>query len=213
MNQLDTGLKQLAIEAQRHPAKSQQRQLVLAKLLTEILHSGKLCYPYPGQFRGFYEEIYAEAKQQLFEYVCERIEMYNPESQVLAWVNFLLKKRFFSEASRDILPIKGLNGKTLPWMTIDELEKCSFMESNPQLNPSLSQQVIQILQEDPEGIFQGTYTSNNPAANFQYLAIKLVSGYSWNEISQELGIKISTLSSFYQRCLVKFSPKIKDYLS
>jgi DNA-directed RNA polymerase specialized sigma24 family protein len=119
------------------------------------------------------------------------------------------------EASRSMMPTlhKGVDAKRVKRLTLDDLEKNNPAEVNPQLTPSLSQEIIHYLETDPEGLFNQTYTSNQPAANFQFLALKLLSGYSWKEISEELGIKISTLSSFYQRCLTKFSPKLREYLS
>ncbi|HBB36238.1 MAG TPA: hypothetical protein DDZ80_05700 [Cyanobacteria bacterium UBA8803] len=215
MNQVDERLKQLAREAQRHPPKTKQRQQALAKLLSAIQQSGKLTRPYPGQFQGFYEDIYDEAQQRLFCHICERIDEYDPNREVLQWVNFLLKNRFFIEASRAIMPTvhQGIDPRGIIRLAIDDLDRNSSTELNSQLIPSLSQEVMQCLQADPEGLFKGTYTSDKPAANFQFLAIKLLSGYSWKEISAELDIKISTLSSFYQRCLAKFGHKFREYLS
>ncbi|HBL09836.1 MAG TPA: hypothetical protein DD379_00010 [Cyanobacteria bacterium UBA11162] len=215
MNQLNTRLKQLAIEAQQYPLKSKQRQLALANLLSIMEQSGKLIYPYRGQFQGLYQEIYAEAKQRLFCYICYQIDRYNPQSEVLQWANFMLKHRFFIEAIRDSMPIanQGLKHRRLAKFTIEALYHQNYIELNCQSSPSLLQEVMQSLEEDPEGIFKGTYIGNHPDANFQFLAIKIISGYSWKEISSELGIKISTLNSFYHRCLVKFSPKFKEYLS
>jgi hypothetical protein len=215
MNEIDKRLKQLAIEAQRHPPKSKQRQRVLAKLVSAIQQSGKLARPYKGCFRGFYEEIYAEAQQRLFCHICDRLDDYDSQREVLQWANFLLTKRFFIEASRTFMPTvpKGVDQKQIKKFTIDDLDRNNPIEVNPQLIPSLSEEVIQCLNDDPEGIFQTTYVASNPAANFQFIAIKILSGYAWKEISDELGIKVPTLSSFYQRCLTKFAPKFKEYLS
>ncbi|HEY9631773.1 MAG TPA: sigma-70 family RNA polymerase sigma factor [Coleofasciculaceae cyanobacterium] len=215
MNEVDQRLKQLAIEAQRHPPKSKQRQQALAKLVSAIQQSGKLTRPYKGYFRGFYEEIYAEAQQKLFCHICERLDDYDPQKEVLQWANFLLKRRFFIEASRSVMPTvyEGVNQKQIRKFSIDDLDRNNPAEVNPQLTPSLSQEVIQCLEDDPEDIFKTAYVANNPAANFQFISIKIVSGYAWKEISAELGIKVPTLSSFYQRCLTKFAPKFKEYMS
>lgn len=82
MKELDKQLKLLALEAQRHPRKSPQRQRALARLLSAINQSGKLTRPYRGQFQGFYQDIYAEAQQRLFFYICERIDDYDPQREV-----------------------------------------------------------------------------------------------------------------------------------
>jgi len=211
MHEVDAHLKQLAVEAQHHPPKSLKRQRALARLVSAIQQSGKLYVPPPGQFTGFCADIYAEAKQRLFCHICEKIDTYDPSREVLQWVNFLLRRRFFIEASRDIMPTipKGVQHKAIKRLTIDDLERNSPSE----VTPSLSQQVIECIEADTEGIFKGTYTCKNPAANFQFLALRILSGYSWKEISSELGIKIPTLSSFYQRCLTRFAPNLREYLS
>lgn len=215
MNDVDSHLKQLALEAQRHPPKTKRRQRALAKLLSAIQRSGKLTRPYRGQFYGFYEDIYAEAQQRLFCHICERIDEYDSQREVLQWANFLLQKRFFINASRDVMPTlpKGIDRKQITRLTIDDLDRNSPRELNAKNSPSLSQEVRQFIEEDPEGIFQKTHISDRPVANFQAIALKILSGYSWKEISAELNVKISTLSSFYQRCLTKFAPKFKEYLS
>ena len=215
MNEIDQHLKQLAVEAQRHPPKTKQRQQALTKLVRAIQQSGMLIRPRRGAFQGFYGEIYAEALQRLFFHICERIDDYDPQREVLQWANFLLDKRFFVEASRTFMPTlpKGVHPKEITRLTIDDLDRNNPIEvKNPETH-SLFQEVFQYLESDPEGIFKSTHISKNPAANFQFLAIKILSGYSWKEISDELGIKIPTLSSFYQRCLTKFIPNFKEYLS
>jgi len=214
-DEVDKQLKQLAIEAQQHPPKSELRQQALAKLLSAIQQSGKLVHPRQGQFQGFYEEIYAEALQRLFYFMCEQIDRYNPEKEVLQWVNFLLKQRFFIEASREVLPLlpNGIRNGHFTRLTIEDLDRNHLNEANPQLTPLLSEEVIQCLEEDPEGIFQAACVADNAAANFQYLAMSRAAGYTWKEISAELGMTISTLSSFYKRSLTKFAPRIREYLS
>jgi hypothetical protein len=108
---------------------------------------------------------------------------------------------------------KGVNPKEIIRLTLDDLDINNPIEVKTQENPSLLQEVFHYLESDPEGIFKSTHISKNPTVNFQLLAIKILSGYSWKEISAELGVKIPTLSSFYQRCLTKFAPKFKEYLS
>lgn len=215
MNDIDQQLKQLAIEAQLHPPKTKQRQQALSKLLRAIQQSGRLMRPRRGDFQGFYEEIYAEALQRLFFHICERIDDYDPQREVLQWANFLLNRRFFIEASRNFMPTvpKGVNPKEIIRLTIDDLDRNNPIEVKTQENPSLLQEVFHYLESDPEGTFKSTHISKNQTANFQFLAIKILSGYSWKEISAELEVKIPTLSSFYQRCLTKFAPKFKEYLS
>lgn len=213
---LDQHLKQLAIAAQQQSPKSRERQRALARLINAIQRSKKLVRPRRDQFQGFYEEIYAEALQRLFSHICNKIDGYNSDrGEVLQWANFLLNRQFFIEASRELLPTvyKGLDPRSIQRMTLEDLDRNNPAEVNPQLVPLPSQQVRECLEEDPECLFQQTYIDRHPAANFQFLAIRRLDGYSWEDLAIELGIRIPTLSSFYQRCLTKFAPKFRTYLS
>jgi DNA-directed RNA polymerase specialized sigma24 family protein len=187
----------------------------LAQLVDLICRSRQLVRPYQGRFHGFYEDIYAEAQQRLFLYLCEDIDRYNPEREVLQWANFLMKKRFFVEASRDIMPTapKGMDRSQVRWTTLDVLDKQEPPEVRSRSTVSLSESIIQCIQDDPNGIFREAHISENPDANFQYIALRFLGGYSWKEISAELDVKVVTLSSFYQRCLIKFAPVLKAYVS
>lgn len=163
-----------------------------------------------------YEEIYAEALQHLFSFICERIDYYNPQKgEVLQWVNFLLNQRFFIIASREFLPTvyEGMDARTVKRLTLESLDESNPYELNPQLIPHLSQEVKECLEEDPEGLFEQACVANHPTASFRYLALRRLEGYSWQDLSAELNIAIPTLSSFYQRCLTRFAPKLKTYLS
>ena len=212
---LDEQLKQLAVEAQQHPPKTPKRQQALARLVSAIGRSRKLVRPFSGQFPGTYEEIYAEAQQRLFLYLCENIDRYNPELAVLQWANFLMKKRFFIEASRDLMPTfpKGADRSQLRRTTLDVLDKQTPADIRSRSNPSLSEAVIQCIRDDRHGVFQTTHIVKKPAANFQYIALQFLGGYSWKEISAELDVKVVTLSSFYLRCLTKFAPQFQADLS
>lgn len=212
---LDEQLKQLAVEAQQHPPKTPERQRSLSRLMSAIYQSKKLVRPYQSQYHSVYEEIYAEAQQQLFLYICKEIDQYNPDFEVMQWANFLIKQRFFIEASRDLLPTapRGVNRSQMKRTPLEVLEKQNPVELRSQINASLSEEVIQCIQEDHDQLFQRTHIEQKPAANFQYIALRFLAGYSWKEISEELDVKVVTLSSFYCRCLAKFASKFKEYLS
>lgn len=214
--QLDNHLRQLAIAAQNKPKGSVARRQALTALISTLLNSRKLSRPRRNQFRGLYEDIYAEALQRLFSFVCDRIDDYSPQKgEVLQWVNFLLSRRFFIEASRDYMPVvyKGMDARSVKRLTLEHLDQSNPSELNPQMIPSLSQEVKACLEEDPECLFKRASIANHPAANFQYIAVKRLEGYSWYDLSTQFDIPVPTLSSFYRRCLVRFAPKLKAYLS
>lgn len=202
-NELDERLKQLAIKAQKCSPTTTERQQALMQLVQAILQSGRLCRPYRGQFEGNYEDIYAEAKQELLLYICQKIETYNPEkSPVMRWVNFLLEKRFFPEAIPKIMDDKNIK------RTLEELENLVDYEER---SSSLSELIKECLETDPENLFKNEHIENQPQANFQAIALRLLAGKSWKEISHEFGVKVPTLSSFYRRSLQKFKLKLQEY--
>ena len=201
LDELNERLKQLAIVAQKYPPLAVERQLALAKLVEGILHSGKLWYPYKGQCS---EDIYDEAQQNLLLYICEEIEKYNPErGSVMAWVNMLFSKRFVKEAVA-----KTRKQHVLQFPIVFDLDNLLLSEQKT----LLSEKIREIIEEDPEGLFRSEHIENNIEANFQALVRQRFSGRSWKEISSKLGIKVPTLSCFYQRCLKKFKLNIKEYL-
>jgi len=213
MEEFSKTLKQLAVKAQQYPAKSLERQQALAALLAAM--QGKLYRPRQGQFPGFYEEIYAEAEHRLFSFLCERIDTYDPEQDFLAWANFLLSRRFFNEVAREVRPPHRdpVASASPAAFTEDDLSGADLEAVSLQAAPSLVQEIKQCLEDDPDGIFQAAFVMDNPAANFQFLALQRLSGCSWKEISAELGITISTLSSFYERSLARFAVRIREYVS
>ncbi len=212
MNEWDRKLTRLAIDAQQHPQGSYERQRALTMLWNQLLKSGMLCRPYLGQFPGFYEDIEVDARQRLCLFICRNIDQYDPKKgQFLQWSNNFPRIRgFYIEAIREVLPPDSQTQNKIR-ITIADLENFNF--HNDELNPSLSEELWQVLTEDPEGVFRNKFTNNNPAANFQFLAIQRLSGCSWREISEQLGMNLTTLSSFYDRCLVKFTPILKAYLA
>ena len=216
MTDYDYQLQQLVLQAQQYPSRSAQQQLALTKLIQMLKQSGQLTRPRAGSFPGMYEAIYEEALQRLFVYICSRIETYDPtRGKVLQWVNFLLSRRFFIEASRDVLPTlpKGINAKEITRLSLDELDRHNPSDLNPCLIPSAGEELRHYIEEDPDGVLQSVHVENQPQVTFQWLALKRLDGFSWKELSIELDIRIPTLSSFYQRTLKKFSSNFRDYLS
>ncbi|WP_236145153.1 hypothetical protein [Nostoc sp. CMAA1605] len=91
-------LQQLVNEAKRYPADSQnptdraKRRIALNKLLNAIRGSGKLSKQAQWIESPNYEDYYHEALQITFVEVCQKIEQYNPEYPVMAWVNIIFSR-------------------------------------------------------------------------------------------------------------------------
>ena len=202
--QLDEQLQQLAVEAQQQPFCTKERQQALTKLFDVVLRSRCLCQPQRGYFPAeVYRDIYNEALQKLLLYACQNIDRYDPQrGAFLKWLNFLLDKRFI-----DVINERQ-NRRTTYIPDITALDHLRGVETAS----STAQAVRQCIEEDPENLFKQIHIQNHPAATFQALAICYMDGRTWQEISAEFSVKIPTLSSFYQRCLERFTPKLKEYL-
>ncbi|MDY6936087.1 MAG: sigma-70 family RNA polymerase sigma factor [Cyanobacteriota bacterium] len=212
---LDAELKKIALEAQRHPAKSLQRRQLLNLLIHKIQKSGKLCRPHQGHFVHFYPEIYTEACHRLCIYIGQKIDTFKADGEVLKWANFLLKKRFFWEASKEITSYYDIPGTDSPVSRLSteelDIEFDRQMQNCDRLLPS--QELVQFIQEDPDGKFSSAHIKHCPEANFQSIYIQRSEGYTWQDISQNLEIPHSTLSSFFQKCIKKFQPDFQQYFA
>lgn len=203
-DQTNVLLQELADSAQQYPHLSQQRQVALTKLVRTLMQSGRLCYPQRRQYSAdVYEEIYNEALQELFLYICQNIDKYDSErSSVITWVNYLLKQRFFFEATRKFF---GKQKET----NIADIDMDNYGEAEePQDTTTI---LLEYINLDPENLLKNEHIRDHPQANFQALAQQRISGKSWQEIAAEYNLQISTLNSFYCRCLNRYADRIKSY--
>lgn len=201
--ELDEHLRQLALLAQQHPPQTQERQSALRQLVNDIVRSQRLCYPQRGQFVGLYADIYSEAVQELMLYICQNIHKYDPNrGTVMAWVNMLLERRFFREA----IP-KFLGQPSVQKMSLADLDNLAL----PHPPHTLMDAVKECIETDPGGLFQKEHIENRPTANFRAIALRRLDGESWQSISDDLQTNIKTVSSFYYRCVTKFSGQLKAY--
>lgn len=203
--QLNERLKELVLQVKQYPQNSIKRRFALTQLINAIWDSGKLAYPAYEKYKSNCQDIYDEAIQDLFFYICkdDNIDKYNPErSEVLTWINMLLTKRFFSEAAPKIM------GSELE-VSLDksDIENIALPETE-----SLPEQVMQFIENDPESLFVKEFIRGHPEANFKEIARKRYSGMSWKDISAEWGIGISSLHLFFQRGVKKFTPILRDNL-
>ncbi|WP_298914498.1 sigma-70 family RNA polymerase sigma factor [uncultured Nostoc sp.] len=209
MVQFDEQLRCLVSEACGHPPGSPQRQ----KLLTQIIRltASRLwreSTPY-----------YQDALQQTWLYFCRNVcegltgQIYDSTyGSVITWLNAYLKRRlqdFYTNQNRE-------QATTVPlWVrqstsggigeTIDPVDN---LPATPQPPPILEDLEIWA-KTDSEGELRRTYIKGRPDVNCQVLILKrLPPEVSWRELSEEFGLSIPTLSSFYQRqCL----PRLRKF--
>ncbi|MBE9042301.1 hypothetical protein IQ235_16100 [Oscillatoriales cyanobacterium LEGE 11467] len=213
---IDEQLNQLAREAGGHPPRSYERRKALNRLVEKILASGRLGHPQRSSFplpSAIYEDLYDEALSATLMEMCQKIEQYDRTKDVMAWCNFLLTKRFIDAWTKYQ---RGGVG-SVPQEKASLFIRPSFEDLDgwqpPQKNISQSEQLKQLIEENPDNMFGKEYVRGQPQATFQFLAMaKIWQDRKWKEISSELNVPSSSLCEFYKKQLHKFKPFFKEYL-
>jgi DNA-directed RNA polymerase specialized sigma24 family protein len=212
-NNIDRKLNQLAREAKQHPPRSYERRVALNKLVEGILLSGKLSHacqhrcPYPPDIRN---DLYDEALNQTFLEICQKIENYDPDRDVMAWCNYILKQRFLDAVER--YKRRGMTylprTEQISWDCIEN--RLDFIKEEA---VSEAQEIIAVIRENPNGMFTEHCLQGNPKAHFQFLALaRIWADRKLQDISVELNIPQSSLCEFYKKKLKEFTPFFIDYL-
>lgn len=209
MNELEAHLRSLVTEACEHPPGSLVRQ----KKLTQIIRltSGKLWkenVPY-----------YQDALQQTWVFFCQNIcesktgDRYNPDrGSVATWLNAYLKRRlqdFYintqKQRAREASESVRLSRSGAPEEAIPMIDT---LPAPPDVPPILNA-VRTWVETDAAGELRRIHIEGYPEVNCQMLILRrLPPETGWKELSEDLGLSISTLSSFYQRqCL----PRLRKF--
>ncbi|NJK67668.1 MAG: sigma-70 family RNA polymerase sigma factor [Microcoleus sp. CSU_2_2] len=196
-DEIDLRLKRLAVEAQQQPAGSHQRKTALTKLMDEIYRSGTLGHPQRGQYpAGVYEDLYSEALLKTFEYIRPNIDTYDSERPLMGWVNWILNLRF-SDATR-----KYMN-QTRRELSIDDLDKIEQESQSDEMNTW----VRELIEEDPDGLFRSVSFRERPDITWQDIALAKLNGETFENISERIGLPLTTINSSFNRNLRDF----RDY--
>lgn len=198
MDPLEEQLKQLVKEACEYPPESPDRQKLLTKIIRLIIKSGKLW----KENTPYYEDAW----QQTWVYFCLNIceaktstEKYNPNrSNVTTWLNIYLKRRLQdyrleTQERKNIL----VSDTTLP-----NDENLDFLDNfiAPQDVPPMLNTIKQWAKTDPTGELSKIHIRGRQDITCQLLILRrLPPETSWQELSREFGLNISTLSTFYER--------------
>ena len=198
MDELDKKLEELAKKAQNSPVKSLERQIALTRLIQAIQQSGKLyCRRY-----NYSDDIYNEALQETWLYISRKIDNYKPEvGKVLAWVNFILDKRYKDAIRRHAKN----NCKSLDEPICMEDSGTTYLSVLDTIGQKIELDDLEtlkdILEEDAQGLFAQEHIKHHPEANFREILLRRLDKQPWKDMSAEWGIGIPTLSSFYRRCI------------
>ncbi|WP_155834670.1 hypothetical protein [Leptolyngbya sp. PCC 6406] len=223
----------LAIQGYSPETARLQRRKALRQLL-QLLHQHRRLYQpsksrLPVSLHHAYEEICDEAHTLLMALIYEEIDRYDPSrGPVLNWLRFHINRRCLSQAMKTIEDpifsrhIRGSDKTQKHYLYKREFFlRDGIQEDGREListsdiseeNPLPSEQVRTVLETDPQGEFRATCVRGNPRANFQVIALWRFENSKWDALATQLDEKVPTLSSFYQRSLKRFSPKIREYI-
>ncbi len=216
-NALNQRLQQLILEARQYsatdtsPTVRAKRRIALNKLISAIRSSERLSHQTQWMSLPDYQDYYNDALQQTLIEVCNKIEQYNPQYPVMAWVNKIFQCRFYDVVNKDkkkgitMFPKAESFSKVL---SLDEIKQ----EMSSGLLASDDEQIKEIIEADTDNYLRNEYIQGTVLINLQVLLLMRLEGKKWIEISQETGILIPTLSSFYGRRLHNVIAYIKKYI-
>lgn len=214
MNDFYESLYQMVVDTCRHPPKSRERREGLTRIIRFITQSGKLWQENTPE--------YEDALQQTWLYFCRNLCEANTTkhpydsnlSSVVTWLDKYLKRRLQDfrlekqqEIKRMVQPQPGVQpiNDTLAKLPAPVTPSVDILEETREW-----------VKTDPDGELAQIHIQGHPEVNCQVLIWRrLPPRNSWQKLSEEFGIPISTLNNFYRRqCfprLRKFG-EIRGYL-
>lgn len=218
-DEIDLQLRELALEAQQHPAQSRQRNRALTKLIEAIGRCHRLVRPYRESWPPLiYEDLYNEAYGKTLEYICQNIDNYYPEKPVMAWVNQILKFRFsdvvdrhMNEKKRRELPsLDDLEDNLEKWLS-EKFQQSEEARTVRELHKEW-RELRELIEEDPDHLFRSVSLRGRPDLTWQVIALAKLEGETLDSISQRFGVPISSINSFFNRNLRRFRDYFRNRL-
>lgn len=190
-------LRQLVIATCSQPRGSLERQRRLNQLIWHIQRSGKL-------LRGSGVPNYEDALQQTWLYFCRNLceavtaDPYDStKASVITWINAYLKRRL----QDNYQAVAEQQAKTLSWQPSDlddSADPIAQLPARPDVPPILDE--IQAWLERDGKQLRRIHVRDRPEINCLVLIQRrLPPETSWEQLAQEFGVAIATLSNFYQR--------------
>jgi DNA-directed RNA polymerase specialized sigma24 family protein len=211
-------LRQLVSAAQSHPVggadrndnRSARKRIALNKLVVEIYRSPSLKKPVNKFNIPNYQDIYDEALNTTCTEICQKINTYDPEYPVMAWVNKIFNYRIQDVATKH--QKRGVTNvprdRRPTWWEIDRpiashQSESSSRDRQTELPNSLNVDEDKIslktfIEADPEGRFSERHIQNLPNATFKNICLLQLDGRTWSEIAEYFGTSIPTISGFYR---------------
>lgn len=199
---LDEQLRQLVIEARQYPSGHLKRKQCLTQIVRLIEQSRKLWHEHTP--------YYEDALQQTWVYFCQNIceagtgEQYDPDrSSVVTWLNRYLKWRLQDFRINKQKHLARYTSKAPS--AINKNQDVTDNLAAPPDTPPILETTRHWVETDPSGELRSVHIQNRPDVTCQVLLLRrLPPEQGWEKVSEEFGLPISTLSSFYQRqCITR----------
>ena len=199
---LEILLQELIEEVKQHSEQSKKR-IALTKFLRAIYkHKHFLVISNYTTELPDYEEIHQQALQDTILTISQKIDSYESGRPILPWIRGILNYKFIDSLKRN-------RSNTVTILSLDNLNYDPPSESNDMAKNNLQNFIIQ----DPENILESTTLRGYSHVTFQRLLLfKLIEDKTWETIATELGVKVSTISNFYQRNIQKHKAYFEKYL-
>lgn len=197
-----TDLRALVQETCQHPAGSPLRQKGMTQLIRlmtpKLWHSSADYYP--------------DALQQTWVYFCRNLceattgRAYDPEvANPVTWLNAYLKRRIQDfQIAENQQRATTVSPTSLRGETGELIDPIDRLPAQPDVPPMI-EQVRAWARSDVDGSLRETHVAKHPEITAQKLILRrLPPETPWKDLSEEYGLSIGTLSSFYQRqCLTR----------
>ncbi|WP_341731603.1 hypothetical protein [Microcoleus sp. EPA2] len=239
--ELNNHLNDLALEAQRHPLESRDRQLALTRLVSQLRKPSRLSLPKHSpslsltENHQVSEDIKQETDLALFEFI-QKGKFDPKKGNVLNYARFTQSKKQIDfiashqgihqrtekgkkvtdivlSADRQISNAQSADGDESQTTYLDQ-----FTSDIPE--PSFLEKMRETALENPENIFSKPMRIH-PDIALQEIFLLWLDGYTWQEISDKLSakigldVKIGSISSFFNRAIKdeKLIAVVKLYLA
>ncbi|MEM7553922.1 MAG: hypothetical protein AAF378_07445 [Cyanobacteria bacterium P01_A01_bin.84] len=215
-------IDRLAVNAKKItnvPICDRNKQRALTQLFNAMLLCDRLKRPQREKVDSqTYEDILSESMGDLWRFLCQKIDSFDENridsnletSNFLVWINasmkFILKRSYFKNIDNHSQKIS----QQYQIINIDSTENQDIPAAIKEV--PFSEEIRELIVEDPDKVFQATCIREKPQANFKSIALLSLEGRSMKAISEQLDVPQQSLYTFYNRCIQKFIPTFHKHL-
>ena len=202
----ETNIEQLLqnlVKDIQNNSESSKRPIALTKFLQQI-YKLKNYFVMSSYIRlPDYEEIHQQAFQDTILVISQKIDSYELGRPILPWIRGIFRNKFFDS-------LKKNQSNKVRILSLDNLNYNLPDRSNDSVNQN---NIEDFIRRDPDNIFRNTTIRDRPEITFQKLLLSiLIDDQKWETVASELGVKMSTVSTFYQRNMKKYRAYFEKYL-